>query len=67
MSKALPMLRLNPTSGVDIESAADYIRAGANSLGFVAPLFDPVEIKNEQWDKINDRAKRIIANCKSAM
>ena len=67
VGKALPMLRLNPTSGVDIETAADYIRAGANSLGFVAPLFDPMEIKNEEWDQVHQRAVRIIANCKSAM
>ena len=67
VSKALPMLRLNPTSGVDLDTAADFIKAGANSLGFVAPLFDPAEIKNEQWDKIHARAVRAIENCKSAM
>ena len=61
------MLRLNPTSGVDLDTAADFIKAGANSLGFVAPLFDPAEIKNEQWDKIHARAVRAIENCKSAM
>ena len=67
VGKALPMLRLNPTSGVDIDTAVDFLRAGANSLGFVAPLFDPTEIKNEEWDKVHARAVRIIANCKSAM
>ena len=33
VSAALPMLRINPTSGVEIDTAADYLRAGAGSRG----------------------------------
>jgi len=66
VSAALPMLRINPTSGVEIDTAVDYLKCGANSLGFVAPLFDPVEIKNEEWDKINARAVKIIKNITDA-
>ena len=66
VSAALPMLKVNPTSGVEIDTAVDYLKCGANSLGFVAPLFDPVEIKNEEWDKINARAVKIIKNITDA-
>ena len=42
VSAALPMLRLNPTSGVDLDNAGEYLKNGAASVGLVAPLFDPV-------------------------
>ena len=35
------MLRLNPTSGVDLDNAGDFLMNGAASVGLVAPLFDP--------------------------
>ena len=33
------MLKLNPTSGVDLDNAGDFLKMGANSIGLVAPLF----------------------------
>ena len=39
VSAALPMLRLNPTSGVDLDNAGDFLKNGAASVGLVAPLF----------------------------
>ena len=44
---ALPMLRINPTSGTDLSNAAELVRAGVHSMGFVAPLFDPTDIANQ--------------------
>ena len=35
----MPMLKLNPTSGVDLDNAGDFLKMGANSIGLVAPLF----------------------------
>ena len=45
VSAALPMLRLNPTSGVDLDNAGEYLKNGAASVGLVAPLFDPVPLR----------------------
>ena len=45
VSAALPMLRINPTSGVEVDTAADFLRAGASSLGFVAPAFPPALVR----------------------
>ena len=50
VSSALPMLNINPTSGVTLENAAEYLNNGAASVGLVAPLFDPVAIANEDWN-----------------
>ena len=66
VSAALPMLRINPTSGVEISTAADYLRAGASSLGFVAPAFPPKLVENKDWDAISKIASEIQAAVKSA-
>jgi len=66
VSNALPMLRINPTSGVEIDTAADYLRAGANSLGFVAPAFDQEAIKRGDWDVISQTASKIMAAVRAA-
>ena len=66
VAAALPMLRINPTSGVEIDTAADYLRAGAGSLGFVAPAFPPDMVANQDWDGISAIASKIQAAVKSA-
>ena len=66
VSAALPMLRINPTSGVEIDTAADYLRAGASSLGFVAPAFPPDMVAAKDWDGISAIAAKIQAAVKSA-
>jgi len=67
VSAALPMLKLNPTSGVDLDNAGDFLKNGANSVGLVAPLFPPDAIAGEKWDVIQANAERVIGNVKAAM
>jgi len=62
VSSALPMLSINPTSGVDLDNAGEYLKNGAASVGLVAPLFDPVAIANEDWDQIAKNAEKVMAN-----
>ena len=66
VSSALPMLNINPTSGVTLENAGEYLKNGAASVGLVAPLFDPVAIANEDWDQIANNAEIVMANVKEA-
>merc|ERR1712086_8825 len=66
VSAALPMLRLNPTSGVDLDNAGEYLKNGAASVGLVAPLFDPVAVVASDWDQIYQNAVRVIKNVKEA-
>lgn len=56
----LPFLRIVPTSGVTLENAADYIRAGAFAVGFVNSLFNPSDIEAEDFEGIEHRAKAMI-------
>lgn len=52
----LPFLKIVPTSGVTLENATDYLRAGSFAVGFVNSLFDPLEIAKENWPAIERRA-----------
>uniref|UniRef100_A0A7S0XLV1 2-dehydro-3-deoxy-phosphogluconate aldolase n=1 Tax=Chrysocystis fragilis TaxID=1411660 RepID=A0A7S0XLV1_9STRA len=66
VSAALPMLKLNPTSGVDLDNAGDYLKNGAFGVGLVAPLFQPDLIAAENWDQIHANAVKVIAKAKEA-
>jgi len=67
VSKALPMLKLNPTSGVDLDNAGEFIKAGANGVGLVAPLFPPDAVGGGKWDVIQANAEKVIGNVKAAL
>jgi len=62
VSSALPMLSLNPTSGVDLDNVGDFLSNGAVSVGLIAPLFEPAAITSEDWDKIEANARKVIGN-----
>lgn len=66
VSSALPHLRINPTSGTDLNTCQDYLRNGASSVGFVAPAFDQEKIKNSDWDGIAATAKALTDAVKAA-
>jgi Entner-Doudoroff aldolase len=65
VSSALPFLSINPTSGVDLDNAGEYLRAGAASVGLVAPLFDPVAIAEGNWEQISKNAEKVMANVRT--
>jgi len=62
VSSALPFLSINPTSGVDLENAGDFLRMGAASVGLVAPLFDQDAIAKGNFDQIAKNAAKVMAN-----
>lgn len=62
VSSALPFLSINPTSGVDLDNAGDFLRMGAASVGLVAPLFDQEAIARGDFDQIAKNAEKVMAN-----
>lgn len=66
VSSALPFLAINPTSGVDLDNAGDYLKNGAASVGLVAPLFDQAAIANGDFDTIAQNAAKVMANVREA-
>ena len=66
VSSALPFLSINPTSGVDLDNAGEFLKNGAASVGLVAPLFDPAAIAEGNFDQIAKNAAKVMANVKEA-
>ena len=56
----MPFLRIVPTSGVHLNNAEAYLRAGAFAVGFVNTLFDPNEVRAGRFDRIEERARGLV-------
>jgi 2-dehydro-3-deoxyphosphogluconate aldolase / (4S)-4-hydroxy-2-oxoglutarate aldolase len=61
MRGPLPQIRLMPTGGVDLDTAADFLRAGACCLGVGGQLVDPKAVAARDFDRIRDLARRYAA------
>lgn len=66
VSSALPFLSINPTSGVDLDNAGEFLKNGAASVGLVAPLFDQEAIGRGDFDQIAKNAEKVMANVRTA-
>jgi 2-dehydro-3-deoxyphosphogluconate aldolase/(4S)-4-hydroxy-2-oxoglutarate aldolase len=56
----LPQIALVPTGGVSVETAADFIAAGASALGVGGDLVDLAALREGRGDVIAARAQRYI-------
>ena len=54
----MPYLKLMPTGGVDLSTAAAFIKAGAVALGAGASLVDSAAIESRGWAVITGLARR---------
>jgi Entner-Doudoroff aldolase len=57
----LPFLRIVPTHGVEAANARAWLEAGAFAVGFTHALFDAGEIAAGRFDRIEDRARALLA------
>jgi 2-dehydro-3-deoxyphosphogluconate aldolase/(4S)-4-hydroxy-2-oxoglutarate aldolase len=57
----LPQIRLMPTGGVDLKTAADFLRAGACCLGVGGQLVDPNAVAAGDFDRIRNLARQYMA------
>jgi 2-dehydro-3-deoxyphosphogluconate aldolase/(4S)-4-hydroxy-2-oxoglutarate aldolase len=62
----LPQIDLVPTGGVSLETAADFIKAGATALGVGADLVDMKALRAGQDGSITERAREFVAIVKQA-
>lgn len=62
----LPNVKLLPTGGVNLETAADYIHAGASALGVGGELVDAAALKAGRTDELTHRARSLIQAVQSA-
>jgi 2-dehydro-3-deoxyphosphogluconate aldolase/(4S)-4-hydroxy-2-oxoglutarate aldolase len=56
----LPQVRLMPTGGVDLITAADFLKAGACCLGVGSQLVEPKAIAEGNFERIRDLARQYI-------
>src|SRR5207253_8333524 len=57
----LPQVRVMPTGGVNLTTAADFLKAGACCLGVGGQLVDPQTVARREFDKIRELAKQYVA------
>jgi 2-dehydro-3-deoxyphosphogluconate aldolase/(4S)-4-hydroxy-2-oxoglutarate aldolase len=57
----LPQIRLMPTGGVDLTTAADFLKAGACCLGIGGQLVDPQAVARGDFEKIRELARQYTA------
>jgi 2-dehydro-3-deoxyphosphogluconate aldolase/(4S)-4-hydroxy-2-oxoglutarate aldolase len=56
----LPQVRLMPTGGVNLETAAEYLRAGACALGIGGSLVEPAAVQQADMERIESLARQYV-------
>ncbi|MBC7188712.1 bifunctional 4-hydroxy-2-oxoglutarate aldolase/2-dehydro-3-deoxy-phosphogluconate aldolase, partial [Candidatus Aerophobetes bacterium] len=56
----LPHILLNPTGGVDLSNACEFIRAGAAAISAGSSLVDKEAIKEGKYQVITEKARRFL-------
>jgi 2-dehydro-3-deoxyphosphogluconate aldolase/(4S)-4-hydroxy-2-oxoglutarate aldolase len=62
----LPQVELIPTGGVSLESAGEFIKAGASAVGAGADLVDVKKLRSGEASAITERARRYLAEIAKA-
>jgi len=57
----LPQVRLMPTGGVDLTTAAAFLKAGACCLGVGGQLVEPKAVAERNFDRIRDLARQYVS------
>lgn len=56
----LPQVRVMPTGGVNLQTAADFLRAGACALGIGGSLVEPKAVANRDLARIESLARQYV-------
>lgn len=62
----LPQLKLIPTGGVSLKTAADFIKAGARALGVGTDLVDVTAIRDGNAHIVTERAREFVKIVRAA-
>src|SRR5947209_7337537 len=66
MRGPLPQIRLMPTGGVDLTTAAAFLQAGACCLGVGGQLVEPRAVAERNFGRIRDLARQYVAVVRQA-
>lgn len=56
----MPQVKLTPTGGVDLNTAADWIKAGAVAIGVGSSLVKKELLATGAWDELSSLAKKYV-------
>lgn len=56
----LPQVRLMPTGGVNLQTAAEFLRAGACALGLGTALVERQALQQRDWARIESLARQYV-------
>jgi 2-dehydro-3-deoxyphosphogluconate aldolase/(4S)-4-hydroxy-2-oxoglutarate aldolase len=56
-----PQIEMIPTGGVNLETAGDFLKAGACCLGIGSQLVEPKAVAERNFDRIRDLARQYVA------
>jgi 2-dehydro-3-deoxyphosphogluconate aldolase/(4S)-4-hydroxy-2-oxoglutarate aldolase len=62
----MPMLRIVPTGGVTVDTAASFIKAGCVALAAGSSLVSKEILKSRDWKKLSDTAAAFVAAVRAA-
>ncbi len=62
----LPMLRIVPTGGVTVDTAASFIKAGCVALAAGSSLVSKEVLKSRDWKKLSETASAFVAAIRAA-
>ena len=57
----LPQIRVMPTGGVDLTTAATFLKAGACCLGIGSQLVEPAAVASRNFTRIRELAQQYVA------
>jgi 2-dehydro-3-deoxyphosphogluconate aldolase / (4S)-4-hydroxy-2-oxoglutarate aldolase len=56
----LPQVKLMPTGGVNLDTAGEFLRAGACALGIGGSLVEAAAVRRRDFDRITDLARKYV-------
>jgi 2-dehydro-3-deoxyphosphogluconate aldolase/(4S)-4-hydroxy-2-oxoglutarate aldolase len=62
----LPQIKLVPTGGVNLDTVADFIHAGASALGVGSSLVTKEAVANREFDKLKSLAAEFLKRVREA-
>jgi 2-dehydro-3-deoxyphosphogluconate aldolase/(4S)-4-hydroxy-2-oxoglutarate aldolase len=55
-----PQIEMIPTGGVSLETAPDFLKAGAAAIAVGGELVDKKAVKEKRWDVITENARKFV-------
>ena len=62
----LPQILLNPTGGVNLENAGEFIKAGASVISVGSALVDKKAVAERKFEILTEKARRFLEEVKKA-